>query len=224
MDDLKEKYPKKSIYMIHYEDDTSFDIPLKVLHQPFDYAPTEQLLTKQEEELLAKLEKQNSWEGKDFLTLSKLELKRGNNDKQAKLRSEKLENLLKECSEKGLKLPLNFIKLFQEDKLFNRFRLGSSVFTLPRKVTYFSEKKDIFIICFHQDWQCCFRYYLVIDLKGDHCIMLNHNTEGYPYEDTENYSPDALEFFVCADSFEEYIIKIAFLIRMYEGEKDLLWE
>lgn len=221
--ELKQKYPKRDIYMIHYEDiDTSFNIPLDALANPFDYTPKIQVLTQKEHKLLAKLEKQNGWIGEEFITLRKLQLKRGQSNKQSKTRKENLYRLLKECEERGLKLPENFIKLFQDDKLFNRFRLGSSIFSLPRKLTYFPEKKDTFIICFHEDWECCFRYYLVIDLKGNHCIMLNNNDDIYPYENTDKYSEEELGIFIMADSFEEYIIKISAMIRIQEGDSNYL--
>lgn len=185
------------------------------LSKPFESLPPQQELSKEEVDWLIDNE-QNGWEGEDFLKMRQLRLKKGLSKESHAFRRKNFLKIHKQCKDLGLQLPKNFVKLLLTDKYIDRLRVTWTSFIYFPQLINFPEIKGIYLLPFHEDDQGCCTWYLVFNKKGEHFIFL------YPDATSSNYQVDfkhnQSEMLLCAETIEEFIIRLSLEIRIKEGE------
>jgi hypothetical protein len=172
-------------------------------------------LNERENELITILEKRNEWTGEEFLALSKLRAKRGQSDQDFEVVQKYFAELQKDAKHKGIDLPNGFISFFNNHDFLARFRTGDLSFLTLEGLNIFPDNPNYFITPFLGDSQGFEWWYLVINKNSEYCILYNT----YHWEEKGEFLSDGEprpQYFICADSFEEFIARLSADIVRFE--------
>ena len=179
----------------------------KMLSNPFEYLPKEANLSKEELKELKDLESgKGDWGGVSFLKMRILQLQRGWAHKlgnEFKIMVEKFE---KYCNSIHVTLPKNYIKFIQNPNLIYRIRFSDS-FRIPEKLYDFPYAKGLYFTELIMENQGGCWWYLLMDKEGNNCVLFSH--EEWHFNCLNRTPPDSFEFFICAHSFEDFIIRLS---------------
>lgn len=202
------------------EENDEFLLDKKQLETPFEYLPQEEILTNTELDRLKELESEENGfkDGREFYEMIKLQYRLGPDIYFHNKRRKHLNSIISKCSNLNIKLPDNFAKLMNSDKLVSRLRLGFGEIDLSDGVAPFDNGEDTFIITFIKDSQGCRFWYLMVDKCGSHKIL--YNPHHWSNQDKEIISEDDahFEYFICASSIEEFIVRLSYEIKIKERQ------
>lgn len=204
---------------ISEENETSelFSLRNEHLEFPFEYLPKAEILTLNELERLEQLESENNGfkNGGEFYEMVMLKYRRGPSEYCHDKRRKDLVKIIDECKIQNISLPSNFIKLMKTDTYVSRLRLGFGEIDLSDGIVPFENNNDSFLITFIKDSQeCCF-WYLLVDKDGSHKVLYNaHHWSNHLKIVDENDDP--FEYYICANSIEEFIVRLSCEIRFKE--------
>lgn len=191
----------------------------KYEENPFDILPKEIILTSEEITWLEEKESKEEWEGDEWMKMRQLRYKKGLQKGVHELRRDNFQKILDKCKQERLTLPNNFVELIMNDNHIDRFRCSWSEFVNFHKLVRFPNKKNIFLIPFHQDTQGGCVWYLAIDKKGNHLVIYYPTSVSNDYEfEFEAFKQD---IFICAESINEFIIRMSFDFQTIEQEKGI---
>ena len=130
-----------------------------------------------------------------------------------------LKILLKSCEEKKIRLPKSFLQFFQTPDFQARFRTEDLSFIPFARLTSFPEEENYYITPFFGGSQGSCYWYLLLNKASEYCILYNN----FHLAEIDNRLPEEPEpeFIVCADSFEEFLVRLVEDIKIQEEGK---WE
>jgi len=219
---MKKKYRSKWINISDRKAIAFKDIEDHKIRNPFNHLPQKLILSEEEEELLMLLERDRGYETDEFLMYSILRSKIGIGVEGFKRIQSGLRKLLKDCEEKHINLPTTFLTFFQTYEYLNRFRTSDCglTFTTSEGLNVFQEDERYFITPFLRSEEDYCWWYLLLNQKGEYCILYN---DVYWRDKDFNFERDSVkfEYIICADSFEEFIVRLSRDIKTTEGNGDL---
>ena len=216
--DIKKNY-RKGWYNIFERREVPFrNIDVSKIKNPFNHLPERFYLTEEEEEIIALFYHRSETGGSpqskhigigNALVIWYMMLieKRGWGYEEKDLK-----NLLKSCEKESIKLPQSFLQFFQTYDSQARFRTGDLSFTTYHQLAPFPDNEDYFIIPFFGDSQGFCWWYLLLNKSNEHCILYND----YHWAEVPLPDEPEPEFIVCADSFEEFIVRLTEDIKKQE--------
>lgn len=223
--EIKKKY-RRGWFNIFERREVSFrNIDITKFKNPFNHLPERFYLTKEEKEIVA-LYHHRSETGKNrksedihlgntlVFWYMMLYAKQVCSEEDFLIRQNDFQKLLKSCKEKELKLPPSYLQFFQTHDFLARFRTGDLSFMTRHRLATFPDNEDYFIIPFFGDSQGFCWWYLLLNKEGEHCILYNN----YHWREIGDRLPNepAPEYILCADSFEEFIVRLAKDIKILE--------
>lgn len=122
---------------------------------------------------------------------------------------EELKSLQAEALSKGLLMPKSFLTLMNQADLLRRIRSNTDCyFELGNVIEEIPETNGLYFIHFLSDSQYCSFWYLCLDKKGNHCVVVSGNLYGHEAEDFEEFRDlyDEVGYF-CSPSFKEFIAR-----------------
>jgi hypothetical protein len=193
-------------------------IDKKLLENPINHFPNEIKLTIQETELLKKLEgKQNNYKHFEFSKMLELRYKRGFSNDEYHYYKEHLKSLIVQCQNKGIKLPKWFKTLFQSYDLLTRFRFGDIGFWIRERIIPFPQNENYFLIPFLGDSQGFCWWSVLIDKDSNYCII--YRDTKWNEEPLETEPKELGEYFLCSNTFEEFLIRLSIDTKDKEVKK-----
>lgn len=227
MEEIRKIFKKKwfSFYYNDKENGEIVDLPTiskDFLENPFSTLPEKVVLCDEELKLIEDFESQNG-SSEMFVKYMRLKYWKGPFKFNYNGWDKTLLSIKKQCEKLGILLPDTFVQMLEDESIIPRMRTGSSHFSLPDQVALFPGREDIYIITFHEDQQGGGFWSLVTDKRGNHCILFNY----HPW-DVENLmmseGDEPFEFFICAESIEEFIVRFSMDIRRKEGDPSFFWK
>ena len=228
--EIKKNY-RRGWYSIFKNKEVPFsNVDASKFKAPFKHLPERLYLTEEEEEILAlyyhRSKAEENKKQKDIRIGSTLVVwymmlysKQVRSEKDFQwLQSDFLKSL-KSCKEKEIKLPPSYLQFFQTYDFLVRLRPADLFFKTDQLLATFPDNKEYYLLPFFGDSQGFCWWYLLLNKANEHCILYNN----YHWREIGDQLPDEPEpeFIVCADSFEEFIVRLAEDIKNDEEGK---WE
>lgn len=191
------------------------------IKNPFQRLPVKILLTENETNRLQNLTSKKQWVGEEFLIMQRLKLKRGMTQSNFLSFQEELQQLISDCIKCNIELPPSFVTFFSTYDYLSRFRFGDISFFLFYSLVPFPENKSCYLVPFLGDSQGFGWWSLLMHQNGEYCVVYRdlHWLE-YP---TGTEPAEYGEYFFCANSFEEFLVRISEDTVEKEKKKLYLW-
>ncbi|MBT28517.1 MAG: hypothetical protein CMO01_02570 [Thalassobius sp.] len=176
--------------------------------------PSKIALNKEEENTLNELLLKDQWIGDEFLTMLRLKAKQGVSSELFEAYQIDLKVLENSCRSLNIKLPESFHKLFSNFEYLSRFRFYDVSFILNERVISFSENSVDHLIPFMKGSQGLAWWFIMINDKNNYRVVfgdLHYNEFPDKSEDKE-----LSEFFICSESFEEFLYRLSRDLRKNE--------
>jgi len=228
--EIKKKYRRGWFNIFERKEVPYSSIDTTKFKTPFNHLPERFYLTEEEKEIVAlyyhrsatgenkKMENihlQNSI----VIWYMMLHAKEVCNEEDFQVGLSCFQKLLRNCKEQRINLPQSFSRFFQTHDFKARFRTGDLMFITLEGLTPFPDNQNYFITPFFGDSQGFCWWYLLMNKASEYCILYNN----YHWREIGRQLPEEPkpEFIICADSFEEFIVRLAEDIKNKEEGK---WE
>lgn len=220
---MKKKYRRAWINIYDRTEKAFRNIEADKICAPFKYLPQRLFLTREEEALIALFDELEGVCGAndEYFLYALLRSKRVIGVEGFKVVQNRLRELQKDSEAKQISLPNTFLTFFQTHDYLARFRTSDFSFFPCKCLNVFPEDERYFITPFFGDSQGFCWWYLLLNQKGDYCILYNayhwRETDSAPEDD-----PIGAEYIICADTFEEFIARLSEDIKIKERKKDFV--
>lgn len=200
-----EQYKKRWVIIDEYEYSKIELVKLdeRLLIEPINSFPPEIVLTDYELKQLSDLEKQKGWSGEEFYKMQQLQYRRGISQNSFQHYSDSFQQILEESKKINISVPTWFKYLFSSYKTLKRFRFGDIHFRIFEGIIPFPEFDNFYLIPFLGDSQGFCWWSILIDKASNYRIVYRDlHWREYP---TEEYG----EYFICSNSFEEFLVRLS---------------
>lgn len=179
----------------------------QLLKNPNNYLPEALTLNEKEEAILVELEKSAPWSSDDFRKMQKLKTIKYSALSTSFL-AEEIQKIKEQAQNLAITLPPFFINFFENPNLLGRIRWEHTFLIYYTDIVPFPDNENLFIMTLVTENQGCCYWFLLMDKKGNHCILFNfHHWKEYAFVDKETETP--FKYYIVAYSFEEFIIRLS---------------